>query len=71
METPQRIIVERLLQERRCQAAAERVARLNGAAQRGTPAPTPRSAPAEPRARADAVCGDAVCSDVRAAREAA
>jgi hypothetical protein len=58
METPHRIIVERLLQERRSEAAAERLARLSAAPPpRALAAPPPRSAPAEARASGDAVCG--------------
>ena len=72
METPDRIIVERLLQERRGQAAAERLARLSAAPHRAMPAPAPTdTALAEPRASGEAVCRDAVCGDARVAREAA
>lgn len=68
METADRIIVERLLQERRSQAAAERLARLSAAPHRAVPAPAPTgSAPAQPRASGR----DAACGDARVAREAA
>jgi hypothetical protein len=67
VETPHRIIVERLLQERRGQAAAERLARLGTARHRVMPTPAPtRTAPAQPRATSDAAC-----SDARVAGEAA
>lgn len=60
METPHRIIVERLLQERRSQAAAERLARLSASAHRAMPAPAPSAtAHAQPAARAEAICRDA------------
>jgi hypothetical protein len=72
METPDRIIVERLLQERRGQAAAERLARLSAAPHRAVRAPARSgTARAQPRASVEAICCDAVCGDARAAGEVA